>query len=113
LFNKIIAPKKDIIAYETVKEINDAWRLKFNEERHWDIPARIKDRTDEWKEYRYDSVKNSNNKWSTNDIDMGELYHWVLGRKKKPELLGLIIDQFNETEIIELRDEGFPVDELR
>ncbi len=31
LFNKIIAPKKDILAYETVKEINDAWRLKFNE----------------------------------------------------------------------------------
>ncbi|NOZ45962.1 MAG: DUF4935 domain-containing protein [Chlorobi bacterium] len=112
-FNSVIAPKKNSLSSETVKELNHVWNLKFNEERHWDIPARIKDRTDEWKEYRYDPIINPKNKWSTNDKEMGDLYFWVLSRKKKAEFLEIIIDQFNETEIIELRNEGFPVDEIQ
>jgi hypothetical protein len=41
---------------------------------------------------------------------MGDIYFWVLKRKKDSYLMSIIIDQFNETEINELREESFPVD---
>ncbi len=108
-FNQTIAPKKDSLSESTIEELNQVWELKFNEPRYWDIPSKIKDRVDEWKEFRYDSEINPRGKWSTHDKEMGDIYFWVLKRKKDADFMSLIIDQFNETEIEELRNEGFPV----
>jgi hypothetical protein len=50
-FNQIIAPKEKNLSTETKEELNQVWELKFNETRYWNIPSKIKDRVDEWKEY--------------------------------------------------------------
>jgi len=42
---------------------------------------------------------------------MGDIYSWVLKRKKDYYLMSLIVDQFDETEVEELREEGFLVEE--
>ncbi|HUX52971.1 MAG TPA: PIN domain-containing protein [Williamwhitmania sp.] len=110
-FNQVIAPKKESLSTETIEELNQVWKLKFNEIRYWSIPSKIKDRVEEWKEFRYDIENNPKGKWSTHDKEMGDIYFWVLKRKKDPYFMRLIIDQFDETEIDELRSEGFPVDE--
>lgn len=108
-FNSIIAPKKDDLSDATIEQLNQVWELKFDEERYWDIPSRIKDRVDDWKEFRYDSENNPRGKWSTNDREMGDLYTWVLKRKKEEELMELILDRFSKMELEELKDEGFPI----
>ncbi len=108
-FNQTIVPKKDSLSEDTIKELDLVWEQKFDEPRYWNIPSKIKDRVDEWKEFRYDSEINPRGKWSTNDKEMGDIYHWVLKRKKDYDFMSLIIDQFDETEIDELRNEGFPV----
>ena len=110
-FNQNIAPKKGSLSIETIEELNQVWKLKFNETRYWNIPSKIKDRVDEWKEFRYDPEINPRGKWSTHDKEMGDIYFWVLKRKKDCHLMNLIIDQFDETEIEELRDEGFLAEE--
>ncbi len=109
-FNGIISPKKKNLTDGTIEKLNQVWELKFNEERYWSIPSKTKDRVEEWKEFRYDPENNTKGRWSTHDKDMGDVYSWVLKRKKDPYFMSLIIDQFNETEIDELRLEGFPVD---
>ncbi|WP_336092874.1 PIN-like domain-containing protein [Leeuwenhoekiella sp. CH_XMU1409-2] len=108
-FNQIIAPKKDDLTEETIEQLNQVWELKFEEIRYWEIPSKIKDRVDEWKEFRYNSQLNPRNKWSTNDQQMGDLYTWVLKRKKDPELMELVFDKFSQDELDELRREGFPI----
>jgi hypothetical protein len=108
-FNQIIAPKKDELLNETIEELNQIWELKFEEQRYWDIPSKIKDRVDEWKEFRYNLEDNPRGKWSTHEKEMGDLYFWVLKRKKDSYLMNLIIDKFDETEIEELRLESFPI----
>ncbi|MEQ9100775.1 MAG: PIN domain-containing protein [Imperialibacter sp.] len=109
-FNSIIAPKKDDLNEETIEQLNEVWELKFDEERYWDVPSRIKDRVDDWKEFRYDSENNPRGKWSTNDQEMGDLYTWVLKRKKDSDLMGLILDRFSQQELEELKVEGFPIE---
>ena len=94
---------------ETIEQLNQVWELKFEEIRYWEIPSKIKDRVDEWKEFRYNSQLNPRNKWSTNDQQMGDLYTWVLKRKKDPELMELVFDKFSQDELDELRREGFPI----
>lgn len=109
-FNSIIAPKKDDLTDETIEQLNQVWKLKFDEERYWDIPSKIKDRVDDWKEFRYNSEKNPRSKWSTNDQEMGDLYTWVLKRKKYSEFMEPIIDRFDQQELEELKAEGFPIE---
>ena len=94
---------------ETIGQLNEIWELKFDEERYWEIPSRIKDRVDEWKEYRYDSKNNLKAKWSTNDKEMGDLYFWVLSRKKDLDKMEIILDRFSQQELEELEAEGFPI----
>ncbi|MBI1288127.1 MAG: hypothetical protein GC178_11195 [Flavobacteriales bacterium] len=108
-FNNIIAPKKDDLSEETIDKLNQVWELKFDEERYWEIPSKIKDRVDDWKLFRYDSERNPRNKWSTNDQEMGDLYTWVLKRKKYSEFMEPIIDRFDSEELEELKAEGFPI----
>jgi len=112
-FNSVLMDKQDRILPETKKELNTAWKLRFGEERLWQKQSQIKDKTDEWKAFRYDNKKNPKRKWSTSEKHMGRLYFWVRYRKKRPDLLKLIIGKFKEDEISELRNEGFPVDEIR
>ena len=95
---------------ETIDQLNQVWELKFDEERYWDIPSKIKDRVDDWKEFRYDSEENPRGKWSTNDREMGDLYTWVLKRKKYSDKMELILDRFSPQELEELRAEGFPIE---
>lgn len=107
-FNNIIAPKEEDLSEETIEQLNQVWELKFNEDRYWEIPSRIKDRVDDWKEFRYDSVKNPRGKWSTNDREMGsDLYTWVLKRRKDEDLMSQILDRFSKQELYELKAEGF------
>jgi len=110
-FNRTIAPKKDSLSDETIEELNQAWQFEFNETRYWNIPSKIKDRVDEWKEFRYNPELNPRGKWSTNDKKMGDIYSWVLKRKKDYYLMSLIVGQFDEIEVEELREEGFLVEE--
>ena len=112
-FNRSIIVKKDVLQPKTKKEIADLWQLRFDEERKWVKQSHIKDKTEEWKTFRYDKNWNPKEKWSTNEEHMGQLYHWARNRKKRPEFLKLIIHKFNEREIEELRKEGFPIDEIR
>lgn len=109
-FNNIIASKEDDLSEETKEQLNQVWELKFDEERYWDIPSRIKDRVDDWKEFRYDSTKNPRGKWSTNDREMGsDLYTWVLKRRKEEDLMSQILDRFSQQELDELEEEGFKI----
>lgn len=109
-FNNIIASKEDDLSEETKEQLNQVWELKFDEERYWDIPSRIKDRVDDWKEFRYDSTKNPRGKWSTNDREMGsDLYTWVLKRRKDEDLMSQILDRFSQQELDELEEEGFKI----
>jgi hypothetical protein len=108
-FNQIIAPKKDDLTQETISQLNQVWELKFDEERYWEIPSKIKNRVDDWKEYRYDSKNNPKAKWSTNDKEMGDLYFWVLSRRKDLDKMELILDRFSQQELEELKAEGFPI----
>lgn len=109
-FNSVIAPKKDDLSEKTIEHLNDVWELKFEEERYWDIPSKVKDRVDAWKEFRYNSEKNPRSKWSTNDQEMGDLYTWVLKRKKYSDFMELILDRFSQQELEELKAEGFPIE---
>lgn len=108
-FNNIIVSKKNDLTEGTIEQLNEVWELKFNEERYWDIPSRTKDRVDDWKEYRYDSKNNPKSKWSTNDKEMGDLYFWVLKRKKDLDKMEPILDRFSQQELEELEAEGFPI----
>jgi hypothetical protein len=110
-FNSVIAPKKDNLSVGTIEHLNQVWELKFDEEKDWSIPSKIKDRVDTWKEFRYDSENNPRGRWSTHDKEMGDLYTWVLKRKKDHSFMGVILDQFSEQEIEELKAEGFPINE--
>lgn len=112
-FNSVLLPKKDEITNETKIELNTAWNIRFNEDRLWEKQPLIKNKTKEWKEFRYNKNLNPKEKWSTSEKHMGGLYHWVRNRKKRPEFLKLIIHEFSEKEIEELRKEGFPIDEIR
>ena len=95
-FNQVVAPKKDDLTQETIDQLNQVWELKFDEERYWDIPSKIKDRVDDWKEFRYDSEENPRGKWSTNDREMGDLYTWVLKRKKYSDKMELVLRRLSQ-----------------
>ncbi len=106
-FNMYILPKKDILPKSTQKEIERVWKQRFGEERPWrkrdDVPTRIS----KWKKFRYNRKVNPKGKWFQPKSKMGELYYWVYARKNKPWLMKRILDQFDATELQELKEEGF------
>lgn len=108
-FNKLIFPKADKLPEEMKIKISEAWELRFNEEKKWEKKNKNKDRTNDWKSFRYDTFLNPEMKWLSSKNKMGSLYSWVSKRHKDKESMELIVDKFNETEIIELRNEGFIV----
>jgi len=109
-FNHYIIPKRKILDVKIIQELNKVWELKFNEKRTWEKESRLQNRTAEWKQFRYDSSINPKGVWSTGQKDMGEkLYLWVRQRKINSKMMALIINQFNQKELQELKEQGFPV----
>lgn len=108
-FNQRILPKADKISTKIKEEISVAWELQFDEQRTWHKISRSKDRTHEWKEFRYNSKINPDGKWNLSTTLMGNLWHWVHKKKNYKSQMEQIRLNFNEKELVELRLEGFPI----
>lgn len=109
-FNQHMKKKKGIIGSDLVEELNEAWELQFDEKRTWEVTKRLIDRTDEWKNFRYNIKLNPQGKWSKGQKDMGEkLYLWVRKRKLEKKSMDVFVNKFNEKEKVELKLEGFPI----
>lgn len=108
-FNRQMLKRKAKISNKLKEEINAAWELQFNEKRSWENIPRAKDRTEEWKNFRYNKSKNPEGKWITGESTMGKLYNWVYHKRNDKRKMDLVIDKFTEAELNELRVEGFPV----
>lgn len=109
IFNHQLLPRSKSVPLELKQEINAAWELQFNDTRSWDKITRDKDRTEEWKAFRYNTEINPEGKWYNGQSVLGKLYNWVYHKKNDKDKMDLVIDKFSETELIELRNEGFPV----
>lgn len=109
LFNRQMLPRSAKIPEKLKQEINVVWELQFNEQRSWDKNPRDKDRTEEWKAFRYNIMINPAGKWYYGQSVLGDLYNWVYHKRNDKKKMDLVIDKFSEKEIIELRNEGFPV----
>lgn len=109
-FNKGLLKKKDNISKETQELMNFIWREKFNEELFWDkMHEGSNDRTEEWKMFRYNININPNQKWYQPERIMGSVFSWVYRKLKSKRQMERIKSNFTEQEIIELRNEGFPI----
>jgi len=109
-FNSNVRDKKNKYPTSLVKEIEEAWVLQFNEERSWvKIRERDRDRTDEWKAFRYNTKVNPEGKWYAPESKIGAVYYWVRTKREVQSRMELIKDNFNEREKKELRTEGFPI----
>lgn len=109
IFNHIILPKSDKLTSKIKEEIDIAWELQFKEKRSWEKTSRSKDRTQEWKEFRYNSLVNPDGKWSLPSNIIGNLWHWIHKKRVYKSQMEQIKLNFNETELEELRLEGFPI----
>jgi HKD family nuclease len=109
-FNSRILPKKDILSAEMKKELEEVWELQFNEPRPWSKGTLDNDRTEEWKNFRYDKAINPKGKWITGESTMGKLYNWVYHKRKSKSKMDLVVGNFNDKERQELKKEGFPID---
>jgi HKD family nuclease len=109
LFNRLMLPRSAKIPVNLKQEISVAWELQFKEQRSWDKNPRDKDRTEEWKAFRYNTVINPEGKWYNGQSVLGNLYNWVYHKRNDKKKMDLVVDKFSEKELIELRKEGFPV----
>lgn len=109
IFNSQMLPRKDKIPERLKQEISVAWELRFNEKRSWDKILRAKDKTNEWKAFRYNKTLNPKGKWITGQKDMGNFYYWVNGKRNSKRKMDLVKDKFNDRELAELKNEGFPI----
>ncbi|MCD8433573.1 hypothetical protein LNJ05_12450 [Tenacibaculum finnmarkense genomovar ulcerans] len=73
------------------------------------IRERQKDRTDEWKEFRYNKNINKNEKWLEPVSIMGDVFWWARQKRESKSRMDLIKNNFTEQEKVELRTEGFPI----
>jgi HKD family nuclease len=109
-FNRQILPRVDKIPLEIREEIDVIWELQFNEKRTWEKIKKAKDRTPEWKEFRYNGEINPERKWITGQSAMGDLYNWVYHKRRDKKKMDLVIHHFNDSEKMELKNEGFPIE---
>ncbi len=105
-FNSVLLPKKDEISDESKRELNDVWNIRFEEDRLWEKKSLIKDKIEEWKNYRYDEKLNPKGRWTPIQQHNKNLYKWVWTRKKDENLLIEFRDRFSDTEKEEMRNEG-------
>ncbi len=109
-FNSSLRDRINELPDEIQQDIVDAWYLVFDEERPLGrIRTRQKDRTDEWKSFRYNKSLNPEGIWSLTESIIGNLYHWIRQKKENQSRMELIMRNFNEQEKSELRREGFPI----
>jgi len=109
-FNSVLLPKKDEISNDTKVELNNVWNIRFNEDRLWEKQPQIKDKTDEWKAFRYNKEVNPQGKWIRSEKFMGKVKSWAWRRKTDPELMKLIVHKFSPKELEELKEQGFTVE---
>ncbi|MFD1161892.1 MULTISPECIES: helicase associated domain-containing protein [Hwangdonia] len=110
LFNSRIIHRKDKIPDYLINEINKLWKQKFKEDRSWIKKSRVKDYTEEWKKFRNNKSINPEGKWFKPKPYMGNIYEWVWGKRKNKSKMDLVIDKFNQEELKELKNEGFPIE---
>ena len=109
-FNSALRDRIDELPDEIQQDIVDAWYLVFDEERPLGrIRTRQKDRTEEWKSFRYNKSINPEGIWSLTESKIGNLYHWIRQKRENRTRMELIRKNFNEQEKSELRREGFPI----
>ena len=109
-FNQSIRDRIDELPDEIQQDIVDVWFLVFEEERPLGrIRTRQKDRTDEWKTFRYNKSINPKGIWSLPESIIGNLYHWIRQKRENKPRMELIRKNFNKQEKSELRREGFPI----
>lgn len=109
-FNSVIRDRLDDIPEDIQQDIVDAWFLQFNEERPLGkIRERQRDRTDEWKAFRYNKSINPEKKWLAPLSVMGDVFWWARQKRETKSRMDLIKDNFTEKEKEELRAEGFPI----
>lgn len=109
-FNSLIRDRVDELPDDIQQDIVDAWYLVFDEERPLGrIRERQKDRSQEWKEFRYNKSINPEGKWFLPFSVMGNLYYWVRQKKENKSRMDLIKHNFTDQEKSELRREEFPI----
>ncbi len=109
-FNSVIRDRLDEIPEDIQQDIVDAWFLQFDEERPLGkIRERQKDRTPEWKDFRYNNPDNTEQKWFGTFNQMGDLYCWVRQKREIKSRMDLVRHHFSTKEKAELRLEGFPI----
>jgi hypothetical protein len=109
-FNSALRDRIDELPDDIQQDIVDAWYLVFDEERPLGrIRTRQKDRTEEWKSFRYNESINPESIWSLTESKIGNLYHWIRQKRENKTRMELIRKNFNEQEKSELRREGFPI----
>ena len=109
-FNHAVRDNYKKLSSELIKEIEEVWILQFGEGRSWEkIRDRERDRTDDWKAFRYNKKVNPNQKWFAPISKMGDLYHWVRQKREVKSRMDLISRNFNEQEKSELRKENFEI----
>lgn len=106
-FNMYILPKKDILKEETKERLNKVWKNQFKDVRKWTKPETTDDRIISWKNFRYNKEINPDEKWLTTKKVMGKLHGWVYSRKTNKYPMDELIKYFNQTELEELKQEGF------
>lgn len=109
-FNSVIRDRIDEIPEDIQQDIVDAWFLQFNEVRPLGkIRERQKDRTEEWKAFRYNKSLNPEQKWLSTFNKMGDIYYWARLKRENKSRMDLIKHHFTEKEKNELRNENFIV----
>lgn len=100
--------KKDKLDTQTIQDIEFAWKFHFKDDFAWEKQHEaFSDNTDEWKEHRKETGQ-----WYPIKIIGGRyinLFSWVKRKFKSPKTLAKIKHRFNENELKELRDAGFPI----
>ncbi len=111
-FFRTIVPKKKSIPKVIIAGINTAWLERYNEERLWYKDSKddkARKHIEKWKKIRYDAEKNPESKWMRPRPILGGSYHYVYARKTDEKSMHLIQKHFNDTELLELEAEGFPI----
>ncbi len=100
--------KKEKLDNKTIEDIELVWEYHFHEKPTWGkIHSGTVDRTEEWKAYR-----KSEGKWFPITLTNNEplaLHFWVKHKMTSPKQMNKMKEKFNEKELAELRNAGFPV----
>ena len=108
-FYRSIVPKKNEISESIVAEISATWLERYKEERPWHTIDKTKECIARWKKIRYDTKKNPEGKWMRPKSIFGSAYNYAYERRRNAKMMHLVQECFNDTELLELEAEGFPI----